>query len=238
MAYTNVWDVTAPLNTQPANQGAVDFRATKLDVMQRIASFGAGLLANRPTPEVTSGTADWTGVMYWATDTKQAFRWSGAAWVDISANVAGGGSGSRIFCDGVPHTMAINTLLQTIYSGTVPGNSLGLTGGFKGRFYYELSTSIGQNLVVELLFGVTFIQIVIANATTKAGILDFSMINQNNAGQQSLVVTEFDNNNTILSSRNTGLAIDTTIDQPLQINAQKSQAGDSGFFLNGYAEVI
>lgn len=87
MAYTNVWTTAAPLDTQAANQGAVDFRATKLDVMQRIASFGAGLLAARPTPEATSASADWTGVMYWATDTKQTFRWNGASWDDISTSL-------------------------------------------------------------------------------------------------------------------------------------------------------
>jgi hypothetical protein len=90
MAYTDVWDVTQPLDTQAANQGAVDFRATKLDVMQRISSFGAGLLANRPTPEATSGTANWTGVMYWATDTSQVFRWNGTLWDDISLNIPSG----------------------------------------------------------------------------------------------------------------------------------------------------
>jgi len=89
MAYTNVWTTAAPLDTQAANQGAVDFRATKLDVMQRIASFGAGLLASRPTPETTSASADWTGVMYWATDTKQTFRWNGSSWDDISLNIPG-----------------------------------------------------------------------------------------------------------------------------------------------------
>src|ERR1700730_1938061 len=89
MAYTNVWTTAAPLDTQAANQGAVDFRATKLDVMQRISSFGAGLLANRPTPEVTSASADWTGVMYWTTDTGQVFRWNGASWDDISTNIPG-----------------------------------------------------------------------------------------------------------------------------------------------------
>ena len=87
MAYMDVWDVTAPLDTQTANQGAADFRATKLDIMQRVASFGAGLLANRPTPEVTGVTANWTGVMYWATDTQQVFMWTGAAWTDISASL-------------------------------------------------------------------------------------------------------------------------------------------------------
>ncbi len=90
MGYTDVWDVTAPLDTQAANQGAVDFRATKLDIMQRVASFGAGTHAARPTPETTSGTADWTGVMYWETDTKKVFRWSGTAWVDITLSTPAG----------------------------------------------------------------------------------------------------------------------------------------------------
>jgi hypothetical protein len=55
--------------------------------MQRIASFGAGTFANRPTPETTSGTLDWTGVTYLSTDTQQLFRWSGTGWVDISADI-------------------------------------------------------------------------------------------------------------------------------------------------------
>ena len=93
MAYTDVWDVTAPLDTQAANQGAADFRATKLDIMQRVASFGAGLAANRPTPETSSATADWTGVMYWATDTKKVYRWNGSSWDDISTDIPSGGSG-------------------------------------------------------------------------------------------------------------------------------------------------
>lgn len=87
MPYTNVWDDTVPLDTQAANQGAADFRQTKLDIMQRVASFGAGTLANRPTPESTSVSANWTGVMYWATDTAQVFNWNGTAWVDITTAI-------------------------------------------------------------------------------------------------------------------------------------------------------
>ena len=90
MAYTNTWTTAAPLDTQAANQGAVDFRALKLDTMQRISSFGAGLLANIPTPEVNSASANWTGVMYWATDTLQAFRWNGSSWDDISTSLPTG----------------------------------------------------------------------------------------------------------------------------------------------------
>lgn len=87
MAYTNVWNDSLPLDTQAANQGAADFRNLKLDVMQRVASFGAGTFANRPTPEVTSANADWTGVTYLATDTQKLYCWNGTTWDDISSSV-------------------------------------------------------------------------------------------------------------------------------------------------------
>ena len=238
MAYTNVWDDSAPLDTQAANQGAADFRALKLDVMQRIASFGAGLLAARPTPETTSGVADWTGVMYWATDTHQVFRWSGTTWVDITASVPGGFGGSKIICDGVPHTMAIDTTVQTIYTGVVPANSLGATGGLRGRIFYNLSVSASKSIGVVINFGGTSVILLTANSTGRAGVVDFSIINQNDTGKQSLVITTIDNSNTTVSSYNIGVTVDTTVNQTLSITAQKTQATDSGIFINGYAEFI
>lgn len=87
-AFTNPWDDTQPPDTQPANLLGADLRNLKIDIMQRMGGFGAGTLAARPTPD--TGPADFTGVMYWATDTKQTFRWTGSAWVDISSNVGGG----------------------------------------------------------------------------------------------------------------------------------------------------
>lgn len=118
MAYTNVWTTAAPLDTQAANQGAVDFRATKLDVMQRISSFGAGVLANRPTPEATSGTADWTGVMYWATDTRQTFRWNGASWDDISPSI----STNSHFSDATQGNVLNPSGVVAVNTVTVPGS--------------------------------------------------------------------------------------------------------------------
>lgn len=131
MAYTDVWDVTSPLDTQAANQGAADFRATKLDIMQRVASFGAGLLANRPTPETTSGTADWTGVMYWATDTKQAFMWNGSAWVDISADVPSSGATFQKYTNVTPNTLTDNGSIQTGITLLIPANAMTVGSVFK-----------------------------------------------------------------------------------------------------------
>lgn len=137
MAYTDVWDVTAPLDSQAAAQGAADFRATKLDVMQRIASFGAGLLAARPTPETTGATADWTGVMYWATDTRQVFNWNGTAWVDISASL--------------PTGLAIPTV--TLKKGTASGiNYSSASGAFVdvdvANLAYTVTIPLGWKLVI------------------------------------------------------------------------------------------
>jgi hypothetical protein len=149
MAYTDVWDVTVPLDTQAANQGAVDFRQTKLDIMQRVASFGAGILANRPTPETTSGTANWTGVMYWATDTNQCFMWSGTAWVDISGNLPSTG-GARNILTGGQVTVPNDTSAHVVYTGTIPGGTIGAAGGFKFMYGW---TGIGTSFEMVISFG-------------------------------------------------------------------------------------
>ena len=137
MAYTNVWTTAAPLDTQAANQGAVDFRATKLDVMQRIASFGAGLLAARPTPEATSGTADWTGVMYWSTDTNQAFRWNGSSWDDISSNLPIVSGSVQRYSNIVPNTITDTGSGAVGMTVTLPANALAISGLFQifGRVF-------------------------------------------------------------------------------------------------------
>lgn len=78
MAYTLTWDEVFPPDTQPANLLGDDVRDFKRDVRERVASFGAGTLANRPTPESV-----FVGVTYFATDTGQYFRWNGASWDEI-----------------------------------------------------------------------------------------------------------------------------------------------------------
>lgn len=86
---TNVWDLTQPPDTQLLNQGALDFRSLKNDVMQRM-SLLSGTIANRPTPETAN--AIWGGIgfglIYFATDTGKMYQWSGAgpAWVDITSS--------------------------------------------------------------------------------------------------------------------------------------------------------
>jgi hypothetical protein len=155
MPYTNVWTTAAPLDTQAANQGAVDFRATKLDVMQRIASFGAGLLANRPTPEATSGTADWTGVMYWATDTKQVFMWTGSAWTDISADIPIIGGAVQKYSNITPTTLVDGGAGGIGILIGLPANALSVQSVFQisGRVLMPAAGSATPTSSVTLVMG-------------------------------------------------------------------------------------
>jgi hypothetical protein len=83
MAYTNTWDETAPADTSLASLVGQDIRTFKLDIRERVAQM-SGTLANRPTPE-----AAWAGLLYFATDTDQAFQWNGNAWVGVTLGWAG-----------------------------------------------------------------------------------------------------------------------------------------------------
>lgn len=85
MPISNVFDNTFPPDTQQANQLGVDIRTFKLDIQQRLGAI-SDILANRWNPGADVQPTQWTGVLFFATDTQQVFRWSGAAWVDVSTS--------------------------------------------------------------------------------------------------------------------------------------------------------
>jgi hypothetical protein len=88
--FADIWDISQPPDTELANLLGQNIRGLKNDIMQRM-SLLSGTIANRPTPEVNSATANWGGIgygiIYISTDTNQIFQWSGIAWVDITASV-------------------------------------------------------------------------------------------------------------------------------------------------------
>jgi hypothetical protein len=79
MPYTLAWDEIFPPDTQPANLLGDDIRKFKRDIRERVASFGFGPTASRPTPE-----AVFVGVGYFDTDTGKIYRWNGASWDDVT----------------------------------------------------------------------------------------------------------------------------------------------------------
>jgi hypothetical protein len=85
-SFTNNFDVTQPPDTQAANQFGLDVRNAKLDLQQRMAAI-SGLDANIPTLGSDIQPTNWTGLLYFATDTSKVYQWSGSAWVDITTAV-------------------------------------------------------------------------------------------------------------------------------------------------------
>lgn len=150
MPFTDVWDITQPPDTQVANLLGQDLRNLKLDIMQRVSAM-SGVLANRPIPETAN--ANWTGLLYFSTDTNQIFQWSGAAWVDVSAS----------FILKSPITLFFDNSVIVANGNTtgivIPGNTLAvgsvieLTAAFKfnngaGQSFFGFGvngTAVGQN---------------------------------------------------------------------------------------------
>jgi hypothetical protein len=83
MAFTNQWNSAQPLDSQQANQLGLDLRSLKTDIQERMAQFASGTLGNIPVPEGVFGNGN-NGVLYFATDQKKFYQWSGAAWVEAA----------------------------------------------------------------------------------------------------------------------------------------------------------
>ena len=81
---TNLYDVTQPPDTEQANLLGRNLRDLALNVQQRMG-FISGSLAARWNPGADIQPANWTGLLYFSTDTQQIFRWNGSAWYDVTS---------------------------------------------------------------------------------------------------------------------------------------------------------
>lgn len=114
---TNVYDVTSPPDTQLANLLGLDLRNLALNIQQRMALI-SGTAAAIWNPALDAQPANWTGLLYFATDTGQIFQWSGAAWVQISL-------GNVKYRDTTVHNLAVaGAGIQTGSTITIPLNTL------------------------------------------------------------------------------------------------------------------
>lgn len=148
MPFAHVWDITQPPDTQPANLLGQDDRDIKQDTMERIAAI-SGLLADRPTWEVTSPSVNWIGVLYFTTDTAQVFRWGGAAWVDVTGTV---GSGSLPTIGGailLPTSSLTIPIWRAPFACTVT-NVRGYRTGGTGATINAQKIGVGNHLAADL----------------------------------------------------------------------------------------
>ncbi len=146
-AFDRAWDETFPPDTQAANLLGQDIRNFKTDIRERL-SLLSGTFANRPSNmDAIYGGASF-GVLYFSTDTKQIFQWSGAAWVDVTSSFAF----SLRFSD-TTITLADNptTVLKSV---TIPAGTLRV--GSAVTLFCKLSQPIGPTVkTVNLNFGAT-----------------------------------------------------------------------------------
>jgi hypothetical protein len=115
MPYTRAWDETFPPDTQAAKLLGQDIREFKEDVSERLASFGTGTLANRPTPEAVFGIAG-NGVLYYAHDVGVLFQWDGAGWTAVKYD--------GTFSDPTVATLVTPTVETPTNTATVPAGSI------------------------------------------------------------------------------------------------------------------
>ena len=88
MAFTNVYDVTFPADTQLANLLGQDSRSLALNVQQRMAAI-SGLSSAMPNFAGDAQPTNWTGLLFFATDNGHVYQFNGAAWVDITTSLFG-----------------------------------------------------------------------------------------------------------------------------------------------------
>lgn len=154
---TNVFDNLFPPDTQAANLLGSDIRGFKFDIQERMGAI-SDVLANRWNPATDLQPLKWTGLLFFATDTNQVFRWSGAAWVDVTGLVGGVGLVATL------NLLAQNaaTLAVTFY--TVPATRAGLyrvsmdilvttagTGGVINGSVFWNNGSVNQNSIVATI---------------------------------------------------------------------------------------
>lgn len=135
--FTNPWDTTQPPDTQPANLLGQDLRNLKVDIQERMGAI-SGTFAARPTPD--TGNANFTGILYFTTDTAQVFRWNGATWDDVTAAVVGGG------------VKDYDNYIAQAYFNSAPGNNHVVTIGVGG---VQSANAIGSFIEYECGFSVS-----------------------------------------------------------------------------------
>jgi len=152
MPMTNTYDVTYPPDTQQANLLGSDLRALALNVQQRMAAI-SGALVQRWNPALDAQPLNWTGLLFFASDTGQVFEWNGTAWIDVTFTfqkmpynlVSINGSGSTT----TGTVVLFNTLVTGLYrvSGYINLAVAGAAGSIQLTFNWSNGVLGGNGIV-------------------------------------------------------------------------------------------
>ena len=166
MAFTRAWDETFPPDTQLANLLGLDIRQFKEDTRERLRDFGAGDIADRPTPEAVFGNAN-TGVTYYSVDENKLYRWNGTSWVDATqlsrffidfATVAipgGGGDGNSVILPA--NTLVANDIVK------INARFIGSTGSGNADLFFGSERLIRLTSVNSVVYFSSIVYVVSAS---------------------------------------------------------------------------
>lgn len=240
MAFTNVYDVTFPPDTQLANQLGLDLRNFRLDTQQRMASI-SGLDASKPNFAGDAQPNNWNGVLFFATDTGKIYQFNNPAWTDLTVN----------FTFKNPAIKALNTVTQTgdtaqhtIYTLAIPGGYLGTTGQLRITVGLNIN-NVGGHPAILIMYGGNGISPPIAVASIPAGGISGSIVvvggNLGATNSQSWDALEMPILGSPYIGTNLGhrtTAIDSTVNQNLTVTFQGSANADVGNFYRCLVELL
>jgi hypothetical protein len=233
MAFSNIYDVTQPPDTQLANLLGLDLRNLALNVQQRMAAI-SGTFSAQPPIGSDAQPLNWTGLLYFCTDTGQILQWSGSAWVDITSQIA------KTTFKNVSNIVHNGDITEdTIYTDTVAAGVLGTNGILRGTVAFQ-STIATSFWAIRVRFGGTQVAVYQGPASgTGLYILKFQIANQNSASVQFA----FSNLDSTVSGGNPSVsfgtaAINTAVVQNLTITMQNAVGSDSQTFGTCFVEQL
>jgi hypothetical protein len=195
MPFTDVFDVTQPPDTQPANQLGLDIRTFKLDIQQRVAAM-SGVSTALPAFGADAQPANWTGTLFFATDNGHIYQWNGAAWVDVTTSFLP--SITRRFLNPNPQTFINPSVGGTGLTLVIPTGSLqvgSILEIWSRTFCAEVSGAYGCFLSITDGRGVTA-NLPVFNASAATGVLNGAVLFMGAVGAGSTQLgfsdTEFD----------------------------------------------
>jgi hypothetical protein len=161
MGFTNIWDDTFPPDTQLANLLGLDLRNLRLDTQQRMAAI-SGLDANKPNFGGDTQAANWSGILYFATDTGKIYQFNYPSWTDVTVQLLSS-INNVLYVSGVPVSYnSFQNNPQTIW--TIPSLALNAKSVIRINFSISIiapasmdSTTIflsifGQGLILNSIF--------------------------------------------------------------------------------------
>jgi hypothetical protein len=231
---TNVWDVTQPPDTQLANLLGQDLRTFRLDAQQRMALI-SGLAANIWNPGTDAQPANWTGLLYFATDTGHIFQWSGAAWVDITISFIPVAA-PTVYKNNTAIVHTGDTNLDTIYTVPIAANFLGINGTLRIKLFFTYSSQTNAaNTIVYFKYGGSTLGVgggggTISNPPGSVpGIFEVNMSNRGVTNSQLATLQEYSGSGACVLLTNT-VAVDSTQAQNLLVQVQNAANTDSQTF--------